>query len=215
MKIGSLGLAATLLVSSLSAQAALTSYAPWDAALSGPPNGLGGVQFNVQQANGVTVALGAHAYKNGVNLPNDGVSTFYAQPGTYAGPPAETNRANWSFDFAWNLGTGCSGCSVWLGIDTDPTLGVNLQFGNLTALGFPGNLPGESWNLEMGFLTAQYNFDPFSPSSTAFRLEVRDGNNRDVVGSDITVNVNIPEPGSLALMGLGLAGLTLLRRRTK
>ncbi len=213
MKFRLIGLAAALTVASLGAHAGLTTYGPWDAALSGSPNGLGGVLFNVQQAGGVTVAMGAHAFKNGVSLPNDGISTFYAKSGTYAGPPAEANRANWSFDFAWDLGSNCSGCTVWLGIDNDPTAGVDLQFGSLSMLGYPGAYAGESWNLEMGFLTALYDFDPFSPSSTAFRIEVRDSSGQDVVGSDITVNV--PEPGSLALVGLGLAGLAFLRRRTK
>ena len=186
-----------------SANAALSTYAPWDTAYTA--NGLNGVLFNVQSAGGATVALGAHAYKNGAYLPNNGVNTYYAQSGTYAGPPAEANRANWSFDFGWNLGTNCLNCSVWLGIDNDPTSAVNLLWGDITVVPQP-----ESWNLEMPFL-AGVNFDPFSPSSTAFSLQVRDATGSVVVGSDITVNV--PEPGSLALVGLALGGLALARRR--
>ncbi len=191
-------LISTLAISA-TAQAALTPYAPWDAAYTA--NGLAGVLFDVETDGRVTVALGAHAYKNGAFLPNNGVDTFYAMPGLYG---SETDRANWSFDFAWDL-AGCNDCSVWLGIDTDPTAGVNLMMGNITAVPQP-----ESWNLEMGFLSSPYDFNPFVASSTAFRLEVRRGN--DVLTrSDITVEV--PEPGSLALAGLALSGLALARRR--
>ncbi len=206
MKLKSLALAA-IAVTSFGAQAALTTYAPWDAAFVG--NGLAGVLFNVQQANGVTVALGAHAYKNGVFLANDGVSIFEAANGVYA--PDGLGRANWSFDFAWDLGTACAGCVVTLQADKDPTAGVNMVNLFSTAV-VPASFPGESWNMEMAFITAGvYDFDPFSASSTAFRLEVRDAAGAVVVGSNITVNV--PEPGSLALAGIALAGLASLRRR--
>lgn len=206
---------ATLAIAS-SANAALTIYQPWETAYTG--NGLSGVLFNTQTAtitdpitaavSTATVAMGAHAFKNGVYLPNNGVDTYYASAGLY-----ETERANWSFDFAYDL-TSCNQCTAWLGIDKDPSSSVDYAWLNVST----GTNP-ESWNMKMSFLTPLvYDFNPYSASSTGFRLEVRDGSGSGtrlsgnlVVGSNITVNV--PEPGSLALAGLALFGLAWVSRR--
>lgn len=218
MKLKTIALAA-LMATSISSHAGLTTYTPWDVAFAG--NGLAGVQFNVQSAAGVTVALGAHAYKNGVFLANDGVSTFQAANDVYL--PDGKGRANWSFDFAYDLGTNCAGCMVTLKVDTDPTSGEVMR--DLFVTNVLGNAYADSWNMEMnfadpagfaqlpgnGFVASPYDFNPYAASSTAFRLEVRSANGALITATDITVNV--PEPGSLALAGLALAGLAMVRRR--
>lgn len=204
--------AALFALAPMAAQAALTTITTgW------PPAGSSGIEsvvFNkVNVAGGGFVALGAHAYKNSQYLANNGVDTFYAQSGIFAEPGK--SYANWSFDYVYNKGD-CSLCQVFLEIDKDPTVGVNYtKFELLPTYG-----TANSWNMEMGFLTAGvYDFDPYSPSSTSFRLSMvdptmgdRSGNNPLFLGaSEITVNV--PEPGTLALAGLALIGMGMVRRR--
>jgi hypothetical protein len=203
-----------LCASSLAAQAALTTYAPWESAYAG--NGLSGVRFDVGTgSNGVTTAMGAHAYKNGASLANDGVSHFQADAGIYAADGL--GRANWSFDFGWQYGTACTNCSAWLGIDTDFSDGVALtwvQVGN-AAGPVAGVVNPESWNLLMSFL-APLGFNAGVESHSTFGLEVRDGQSRTAnLLSASQITVDVPEPTSLALVGLGLFAAVSLRKRAQ
>jgi hypothetical protein len=206
--------AALFALAPFAAQAALTTSVPgW------PPSGssgLQGVSFNVTDlGNGAFVAMGAHAYKNGVSLSNDGVSTFNAKIGTYA--PDNKGYANWSFDFAYNTG-GCTTCNIFLEVDTDPSDAQNfVRLFDLTTLPY-AQAGVDSWNMEMGFINTitGYNFNPNAASSTSFRLSL--ANTQGFAGvqegsSEITVNV--PEPGTISLAGLALAGMALVRRRRK
>jgi hypothetical protein len=220
MKLRLLALAAlaALSLNATAGLAPLTEPAQWPPV---PSTGLSGVLFNkVMLSNGGYVALGAHAYKNGVFLPNNGTNTFQAQSGVY-GPDAK-NYANWSFDFSFDL-NGCAACGVFLEVDKDPSAGVDLvrlpfdlsklTVGNTAALQY-GMAGKDSWNMEMDFMTLLvYNFNPYGGSSTAFRLVAQDATGASLGESDITVTV--PEPGSMALLGLGLAGMGLMARRRR
>lgn len=204
--------AALFAIAPLAAHAGLTTISSgW------PPAGSSGIESvafqKVDLAGGGFVALGAHAYKNSQYLPNNGTDTFYAQSGTYAEPGK--SYANWSFDYVYSKGD-CTLCQVFLEIDKDPGVGVNYTKFEM----FPAYDLANSWNMEMGFLTAiVYDFDPFSASSTSFRLSMvdptkgdRSGNNPLLLGA-AEITVNVPEPGTLALAGLALMGMALVRRR--
>lgn len=203
-----LATAALVGLAPFAAHAALTTLTAADGWPPAGSTGLQTVQFAAVAASGVKVAIGAHAYKNSAFLANDGVRNFYAQNGVYL--PDGKNYANWSFDFAYDI-RGCQGCKIWLGIDTDSSAAVNYTDIDLLSLGLPMFL-GESWNLEMSFLnTPSFNFNPYAASSTDFRLFVTDAAGGTLATTDITVNV--PEPASMALIGIALAGLAAVRRR--
>lgn len=211
-------LAAAAVAISFSAQAALVTIGGdvWPPAGS---TGLENVQFKkVSDSEGNFVALGAHAYKNGPTLPYDAsTNTFSALAGLY-----EPQRANWSFDFAYDLRECGANCSLVLTIEafSDAQADAATWSSGMQPVG-PNGLPlfgGDSWNLEMGFLNIA--FDPYSASSALFTLTAYQG--QDVfLSTEINVEVadavdppnnNVPEPGSLALMGVALAAVATTRR---
>ena len=189
--------------------------------LSGATFGGSGIPTNptaITTFGSLTLGLSATQRFVGPNLGNNGAGTFFANPGV-AGTPA---RATWNFNYYINDSAqvlAANGLTYQLLYDFNP--GVATDSSDLGVLSFAGtnvNTLQGSQNLSFNFLTLGANapsgsFDPLANGQYSFALIAFDGA-REVARSAIQVNVGqVPEPGVFALLGLGLTGLLMARRR--
>lgn len=143
------------------------------------------------------------------------------------------NKAAWNYEFSVNLradGTGnmdFSDVTAQMFVDIDPTAGFNWQM-----LDIESNWPDNCWwdgsaprrcgaTPLAGEYGAQQSANPlfgdsgfaFNPGAGLYGLRLVVSDNTGDVLSSVETAVQIPEPGSLALVGLALAGLGYSRRR--
>ena len=158
--------------------------------------------------NNVTLGLTATPRYDSPALSNNGAGEFYAEAGAYSNGD---NLALWNYDYYINAPL-FSNYSFKLLVDHDAAAGNDIStYDDMSWL----LLLGRQNSQNLGFQTGYAQFDPTEDGEYGVVLAAY-RNGAEVGRSAILVDVgNVPEPASLALVGVALAGAAFAARRRK
>ncbi len=192
------------------ANATVTSYSTWGA-YNAATSGNTTIDFEAQQSNVNPTYYGSSLTVGGVTFSDNEPRLFVLSGGYYGdsftsnylnnnarGSQIDVSFANPVYGFAMDLGT----IYNWGG---GP---LQLTF-NFAGSSETINLPGELYN--SGPLT----FSGFTSDSAFSSISISDPTNGLAIDNFTFASTanNVPEPGSLALLGFGMAGLAYSRKR--
>ncbi|MEO0587810.1 MAG: PEP-CTERM sorting domain-containing protein [Planctomycetota bacterium] len=189
----------------------------------------------------ITIALSATQRFNNPPLTNDGAGTYFATPGSNIPTGSSLEGARWNFNFYVEVRSlsGLNDPSISdyaFDLLYDFDAGVDTPFGSLGVIDFDltaptatistfedfsdGQIAQGSQNLLFGFLGASTppfltppagSFDPNELGEYTFAIFVEDAGGFGI--ESVAIDVVVPEPGTLALLGLGSLGLIRRTRR--
>jgi hypothetical protein len=189
---------------------------------TGIPNDAVAISTYTNGPLSATLGLTAFGRFGVINVTNDAAGTYFAQTGTFDPPGASPNGALWNFGYYLSTNTASfANYSARLSYDVDPSAGTDFGVINVAPLS-SSNTVQDSQNLLFGFLYTSIpglitppagSFDPNSPGTYSFKLELLDGTSIVKTTSIDVVVAPIPEPSTYALLAAGLAVFGVMARR--
>lgn len=184
---------------------------------TGNPNGA----FNIDRENGLELGLRAKNRSTVGPVLIDGSSGIYSvASGFCPSCGGAGTRAKWNYEFSVHTtnGAALSDYVFMLGVDHDPSAGTSFTYVDPTAYWTDDRLDGfvgaqNSENVAFGDTPG----GAFSPKANGLYDFVLFAYARDDLTqtrlAQVDMTVSVPEPGTIAMFGLGLASLLAFRRR--